>query len=65
MMNGFGVKGIPHVAIISSDGIVRWQGSPNGVTPDVMNQLIAANRELLAKNAGSAGPMNRWTRAKR
>ncbi|MEY5032619.1 MAG: hypothetical protein RL354_1650 [Planctomycetota bacterium] len=65
MMNGFGVKGIPHVAIISSDGIVRWQGSPMAVTPDVMNQLVAANRELIAKNGGAGGPMNRWTRSKR
>ena len=63
MKNVFQIRGIPHVAIISSDGVVRWQGHPMSLTPDVMNQLIAANRALLAKSGG--GGSNRWSRAKR
>ncbi|GJM18417.1 MAG: hypothetical protein DHS20C14_06300 [Phycisphaeraceae bacterium] len=43
-----GVKGIPHVVILSSDGIVRWHGFPNGVDDfeAVVEQVIAANKEL-------------------
>ena len=25
-----GIQGIPHVVILSTDGIVRWQGNPGG-----------------------------------
>ncbi len=63
MKNVFQIRGIPHVAIISSDGIVRWQGHPMSLTPDVMNQLIAANRQLVSANAG--GGSNRWSKTKR
>ena len=63
MKNVFQIRGIPHVAIISSDGIVRWQGHPMSLTPDVMNQLIAANRQLVGANA--IGGSNRWSKTKR
>jgi len=63
MKNVFQIRGIPHVAIISSDGVVRWQGHPMSLTPDVVNQLITANRALIAKNSG--GGSNRWSRTKR
>lgn len=63
MKNVFQIRGIPHVAIISSDGVVRWQGHPMSLTPDVMNQLVAANRQLLSANAG--GGSNRWSKTKR
>jgi predicted regulator of Ras-like GTPase activity (Roadblock/LC7/MglB family) len=65
MQRGFEVSGIPHAVIVSSDGIVRWQGLPKLITPEMLNQLVAANRELLANNAGTSGPMNRWTRPRR
>jgi len=26
--NAMGVQGIPHIAVVSSDGVVRWQGHP-------------------------------------
>ena len=64
MKNAFQIRGIPHVAIMSSDGIVRWQGHPMSLNADVMNQLIAANRALLAKN-GVGGAANRWSKTKR
>ncbi|MBL9147988.1 MAG: redoxin domain-containing protein [Phycisphaerae bacterium] len=61
MKKGFGISGIPHVAIISSDGIVRWQGHPMSLTPDVMRQLVEANKSLLATRGGGAGGgMPRW-----
>jgi thiol-disulfide isomerase/thioredoxin/peroxiredoxin len=65
MKNVFQIRGIPHVAIMSSDGVVRWQGHPMSLTPDVMTQLVAANRALIAKNNGTAGGSNRWSRNKR
>ncbi len=45
-----GVEGIPHVLIISQDGIVRYQGFPSQaedkLTTEKLEQIIKANREL-------------------
>jgi len=63
MKNAFGVRAIPHAAIVSSDGIVRWQGHPMSITPEVMNELVAANRSALGLgtgDAGRSGTANRW-----
>ena len=59
MKNAFGIAGIPHVAVISADGVVRWQGHPMSLNPQTMNELIAANRALVAKSGGG-GAANRW-----
>ena len=43
MKKELGVSGIPHVMVISSDGIVRWQGFPGGsdkLTGKVLKQII-------------------------
>jgi thiol-disulfide isomerase/thioredoxin len=58
MQKGFGVRGIPHVAAISSDGIVRWQGHPSGLTREVVRQLVDANRALLSHQADT--DYSRW-----
>lgn len=42
----FGLKGIPHMAIVSPDGVVRWQGHPTNLTEDDLTKLIAANKAL-------------------
>ena len=63
MKNAFRISGIPHVAVISADGVVRWQGHPNSLNASVMNQLVAANRQLVAKAMGAAAGgavKNRW-----
>ncbi len=43
-----GVQGIPHVLVISPDGIVRWQGFPlddkDPLTADVVAKIIAASK---------------------
>ncbi|QYK53441.1 MAG: TlpA family protein disulfide reductase [Fimbriimonadaceae bacterium] len=43
-----GVEGIPHVMVVSPDGIVRWQGFPGSVedklTAEKMKQIIAASK---------------------
>jgi cytochrome c biogenesis protein CcmG/thiol:disulfide interchange protein DsbE len=64
MEKAFGVRGIPHVAAISSDGIVRWQGSPSGLTPDLMRTLVEANRGLRGGGAAAGGGSGgRWKSA--
>jgi thiol-disulfide isomerase/thioredoxin len=65
MKSAFQIRGIPHVAVISSDGIVRWQGHPMSLNPNVMNSLVAANRQLTQKAGGGADAGKRWTKAKR
>ncbi len=61
--NAVGVKGIPHVLILSTDGIVRWQGFPGSteepLTEAIIRQIIdadpgiAARRNAEAKKTGS------------
>jgi len=50
-----GVKGIPHVVIMSTDGIVRWQGFPldskEPLTADIVQQLISADPGIAKKTA--------------
>lgn len=69
MASAFAVRGIPHIAVMSADGIVRWQGSPRDLTPQVMDSLVASNRELvkkaLAASGGALGPANRWSSGRR
>jgi thiol-disulfide isomerase/thioredoxin len=58
MKQGFGIGAIPHVVVISSDGIVRWQGHPGSLSRDVVSSLVDANRALLSvRNEGSH---DRW-----
>ncbi len=63
--SGFAVQAIPHVAIISPDGIVRWQGHPNSLDDAAMRSLIQANRAMVSAAGGAAGgdgtPPKRWT----
>ena len=44
----FKVKGIPSCAVVSSDGIVRWQGQPMSLDDATMTQLVAAQKALNA-----------------
>lgn len=43
-----GVRGIPHVIVISADGVVRWQGFPNDpkdpLTTEKLAQIVAASK---------------------
>lgn len=38
-----GIRGIPHIMIISPDGIVRWQGMPQELKHDTIEQIVAAS----------------------
>lgn len=47
MMTEMGVKGIPYAILVSSDGIVRWQGFPHDdddrLTEKIIQQVIDAS----------------------
>jgi len=62
LKNFFGVRGIPHVAVLSGDWVVRWQGHPNSLNKDVLDSIVNANRALLAaaSDDGSGPPPARW-----
>ena len=34
---------IPHALVVSRDGIVRWQGHPQNLTPEILEQTIRAD----------------------
>lgn len=42
----FKVKGIPSCAVVSSDGIVRWQGQPTELDDATLTQLVTAQKAL-------------------
>lgn len=50
MHTAVGVRGIPHVLVITKDRIVRWQGFPGAaedkLTAEKLSQIIEANRAL-------------------
>jgi thiol-disulfide isomerase/thioredoxin/peroxiredoxin len=61
--NAFAVQAIPHIAIVSADGVVRWQGHPQRLDDATIRSLIEANRRLgaAARTAPGSTPPRRWT----
>lgn len=57
MKKAIGIRGIPHVIVISSDWIVRWQGHPASLSANTLGQIVAANRSL---NGSSSKTKGRW-----
>jgi len=57
MIDAVGNRGIPHCIVMSSDGIVRWQGHPARLTRATMQAIVDANKALQSEAGG--GPM-RW-----
>jgi thiol-disulfide isomerase/thioredoxin len=55
MSDAIHVSGIPHVLIISTDGIVRWQGFPfsaeEPLTADIVKQIIDADPGIADRRA--------------
>ena len=43
-MRAVQVRSIPHVMVVSPDGIVRWQGHPSRLTSQVMRQIVNAGK---------------------
>jgi len=56
----FRVRGIPHLMVMSPDGIVRWQGHPLELERDLetLDQIIAASKT----SSDLTAPMRRWER---
>lgn len=52
-----GVEGLPHALVISSDGIVRWQGFPQSgedtLTEETLKRIIATDKAERAKRAAT------------
>lgn len=57
MKKAIGIRGIPHVIVISSDWIVRWQGHPKSLNANTLGQIVAANRSVGGSSAKAKG---RW-----
>lgn len=52
LSNAMSVRGIPHVVILSSDGVIRWQGNPHdGKFADTVKAVIAADPGVAARRA--------------
>jgi thiol-disulfide isomerase/thioredoxin len=48
-----GVQAIPHVAVLSTDGVIRWQGNPNDPAfVRVVEQVIRVDPKLVARRDG-------------
>ncbi len=68
MKSAFGIRGIPHVAVISTDWIVRWQGHPSSLDANTVAAIIAADPGVRANagdGASAGGPPSRWAATRR
>ncbi len=58
MKGELGVLGIPHVMIVSTDGVVRWQGYPlseeEHLTADILKQIIENDQGVAARRKADA-----------
>lgn len=63
MKNVFKVRGIPHVAVMSSDWTVRWQGHPSRLTSDLMRKIVDADPGATGAASSNSDPRRyRWTK---
>ncbi|MFO0784192.1 MAG: TlpA disulfide reductase family protein [Phycisphaerales bacterium] len=58
----FNITGIPHMAIMSPDGVVRWQGHPASLTEGDVQKLVDANKAL-TKVTANPGATRGWKSA--
>ena len=56
MKKAFAIRGIPHVAVISSDWVVRWQGHPSSLSADILGAIVKANTSMNRRANQSATP---------
>jgi cytochrome c biogenesis protein CcmG, thiol:disulfide interchange protein DsbE len=51
-----GIQGIPHVVVLSSDGVIRWQGNPHDPTfKTVVKDVIEADPGVKARRKAAGG----------
>lgn len=70
MKGAFGVTAIPHCVVMSTDGVVRWQGHPNELSESVMQSLVSAQQAARGAAGGGDAPRNdvvrnRWAAEKK
>ncbi len=47
------IQGIPHVVVVSSDGVVRWQGNPNQEDFEkIVTDIVAADPAVQSRKKG-------------
>jgi thiol-disulfide isomerase/thioredoxin len=59
MQNTLRVRAIPHVIVMSSDWVVRWQGNPSLLKASTLAEIVEANRALTGNDDQLV--CNRWT----
>ncbi len=57
MQRAVRVSGIPHVIVMSSDWVVRWQGHPATLNASTLGAIVEANRAL---TGGGSPVCSRW-----
>lgn len=66
MKSAFQIRGIPHVAVMSTDWVVRWQGHPSALTEATIRQIVDADPGVggnAAVGPAKAGqPPARWAK---
>ena len=63
MKSAFNVRGIPFVAVMSTDWVVRWQGHPSSLTASIISSIIAADpgvRREISEPGTPGTPPARW-----
>ena len=56
MKSAFNVRGIPFVAVMSTDWVVRWQGHPSSLTSSIVAAIIAADPGISRETASPKTP---------
>jgi len=55
------IKGIPNCIVMSRDWIVRWQGSPSHLTPEILAKIIEADASQQNSQTSQKSQRYRWT----
>ena len=68
MKSAFNVRGIPFVAVMSTDWVVRWQGHPASLTSSIVAAIIAADPGIASESSNPKSPGTppaRWASQRR
>jgi len=68
MKSAFNVRGIPFVAVMSTDWVVRWQGHPASLTSSIVAAIIAADPGIASESSNPKSPGTppaRWANQRR
>lgn len=60
MANAMGVRTIPHAILMSKDWIVRWQGRPEQLKPEIIQQVIDADAATTTKPTTGPSKQRGW-----